>query len=45
MTLRSFHLSFFWRFDDLWLNMATSNNNNNNNDNNDNDNDNDTNSG
>lgn len=44
MTLRSFHLSFFWRFDDLWLNMATSNNNNNN-DNNDNDNDNDTNSG
>ena len=43
MILRSFH--FFRRFDDLWLDMATSNNdknNNNNNNNSDNDNDNDT---
>ena len=45
MILRSFH--FFRRFDDLWLDMATSNNdkNNNNNNNSDNDNDNDTSSG
>lgn len=45
MILRSFH--FFRRFDDLWLDMATSNNdkNNKNNNNSDNDNDNDTSSG
>ena len=46
MILHSFH--FFRRFDDLWLDMATSNNdknNNNNNNNSDNDNDNDTSSG
>ena len=46
MILRSFH--FFRRFDDLWLDMATSNNdknNNNNNNNSDNDKDNDTSSG
>lgn len=45
MILRSFH--FFRRFDDLWLDMATSNNdkNNNKNNNSDNDNDNDTSSG
>lgn len=45
MILRSFH--FFRRFDDLWLDMATSNNDNNNkkNNNSDNDNDNDTSSG
>ena len=45
MILRSFH--FFRRFDDLWLDMATSNNdkNKNKNNNSDNDNDNDTSSG
>lgn len=45
MILRSFH--FFRRFDDLWLDMATSNNDNNNkkNNNSDNDSDNDTSSG
>ena len=49
MILRSF--PFFLRFDDLWLDMATSNNdknnkkNNKNNNNSDNDNDNDTSSG
>lgn len=45
MILRSFH--FFRRFDDLWLDMATSNNDKNikNNNNSDNDNDNDTSSG
>ena len=48
MILRSF---YFRRFDDLWLDMATSNNdknnkkNNKNNNNSDNDNDNDTSSG
>lgn len=43
MILRSFH---FRRFDDLWLDMATSNNDKNNNKNNNNsDNDNDTSSG
>lgn len=47
MILRSF--PFFRRFDDLWLDMATSNNDKNNknknNNNSDNDNDNDTSSG
>lgn len=45
MILRSFH--FFRRFDDLWLDMATSNNDKNNKkkNNSDNDNDNDTSSG
>lgn len=47
MILRSF--PFFLRFDDLWLDMATSNNDKNNknknNNNSDNDNDNDTSSG
>lgn len=45
MILHSFH--FFRRFDDLWLDMATSNNDNNKkkNNNSDNDSDNDTSSG